>query len=486
MSAAACRMSPTGTLRPGQRLPGTRLVVVKPLGQGGMGEVYEVEHVRLGRRFAVKVLHQELRDREDLAARIADEARLLGRIRHPGVVQAFDVGTTSDGRPYFVMELIAGQNLRALLGSRGALAPAEALGLLEQALGALGAVHGQGFVHRDVKLENLIVDARGRLTLIDFGVARRAAGGGPSHTLAGAIVGTPRTMAPEQCSPGAVDARADLYAAGLALYELVTGRGPFDDLRGNSQALRFAHCDRPVPSPSCFTRAGLPDTVEAIILRALEKEPGRRFQTVEEMAAAVAVAQAALEFSPGSRRRLGEVGAGVLGAAALHTGGLGASEGSADDVDAAEVYETAQATAQTEDTDATLPDLPAHPSGRALSRTHAPDPASRVARRLAPSAMSGRRLMTPERRRRGRSSPARALPRRHRAARPIAQKSPWLASPSPALTLGVCAIFLASMALALTLSAPREVDRQRETDGCKVAGRGPFFSPIPRGDPEES
>ena len=273
-------------LAPGDVLPGTRLVVRGLLGQGGMGEVYEVEHAELGRRFAVKLLHRLHRDRPDLAARMREEARSIGRLRHRHLVEVFDLGVTRDGRTYFAMELLEGRDLRAELARVRAVAVPTALRLAEQALEALAAVHDAGIVHRDVKLENLFLCDDGVLKLLDFGVAKLDRGGA-FHTAEGALVGTPRTMAPEQCRPGPVDARADLYALGLALYELVAGRGPFDDLRGQPDALRFAHCDRTPPPPSRLALQPIPPGVERLVLCALEKSPERRFQSAREMAAAI-------------------------------------------------------------------------------------------------------------------------------------------------------------------------------------------------------
>ncbi|MCC6559132.1 MAG: serine/threonine protein kinase, partial [Polyangiaceae bacterium] len=290
MSAAPIRR----LLGPGEPLLGTRLVVRRALGQGGMGEVYEVEHVDLGRRFAVKLLHRLHAGRPDLAARMRAEARSVARLRHPNLVDVFDLGATADGRTYFVMELLCGRDLRAELAGARYLEVAAALACMEQALEGLAAAHEAGIVHRDVKLENLFLCEGGLLKLLDFGVAKLDSAGA-WQTAADALVGTPRTMAPEQCRPGPVDARADLYAAGLALYELVTGRGPFDDLRGQPDALRFAHCDRPPPPPSRIAPQPIPPDVERIILRALEKSPARRFQTAREMAAEIRLALARLD-----------------------------------------------------------------------------------------------------------------------------------------------------------------------------------------------
>jgi serine/threonine protein kinase len=305
--APACAASPT--LAPGMQLAGTPYLVVRRLGHGGMGEVYEVEHADLGRRAALKVLHRHHHDRPDLAARLRDEARISARVRHPNLVEVFDLGVTADGRPYFAMPLLRGRDLRDLLLRDGVLPAATAITLCAQALDGLGAAHAAGLVHRDVKLENLFVEEGGHLKVLDFGVAKIAGDGGFSRTEPGSSPGTPRSMAPEQCAGRPVDARADLYAMGLALYEMVTGRGPFDHLSRDANALRYAHCERaPIP-PSRLSPAVGP-ALEALILRALAKAPEDRFQTAAEMAAALRSllpAPRAAPRAPVSRPRAGRL-----------------------------------------------------------------------------------------------------------------------------------------------------------------------------------
>lgn len=290
-------------LAPGERIAGTPYFVVRLVGQGGMGEVYEVEHAALGKRAALKVLHRDHRDRPDLAARLREEARHGARLSHPNLVEVFDLGVTADGRPWFAMPLLSGRDLRAVLARGGPMPARDAIALIAQALDGLAVAHAAGLVHRDVKLENLFLEDDGTLKVLDFGVAKIAGSGAMALTDPGASPGTPRTMAPEQCTGGAVDARADLYAVGLALYELCAGRGPFDDLRGNGHALRFAHSERAPLPPSRFAPQSIGPELDAVILRALAKSPADRFQTAAEMAAALRRALPVEAPAPKSSRR---------------------------------------------------------------------------------------------------------------------------------------------------------------------------------------
>ncbi|WP_437657672.1 serine/threonine-protein kinase [Sorangium sp. So ce1182] len=270
----------------GEPLPGTPYAVVRLLGQGGMGEVYEVEHLELGRRFAVKLLHRIHAGRLDLSARMRAEARSIARLRHRSLPEVFDLGATEGGRPYFAMELLEGRDLRTELARLGVVAVPTALGLVLQALSALSLTHAAGIVHRDLKLENLFLCDDGTLKVLDFGVAKLLHDGA-SLTAPDAVIGTPRTMSPEQCAAQPIDPRADIYAMGLVLYELVAGRGPFDELRGRRDALRLAHCEREPPPPSLLAPQLIPAALERLILRAIAKAPEHRFQTAADMEAAV-------------------------------------------------------------------------------------------------------------------------------------------------------------------------------------------------------
>lgn len=270
-------------LWPGSRLEGTPYIVVRSIGHGGMGEVYEVEHVALGRHFAVKLLHRSHLGRPDLLARMREEARTLAALQHRNLVEVFDLGSTRDGRVYFAMELLEGRDLRRELRRLGVLSVPAALSLVAQVLDGLEVVHGAGIVHRDIKLDNLFLCDDGSLKILDFGIAKRDRRGSP--VTGHGILGTARSMAPEQHANGIVDARTDIYAAGLVLYELIAGRGPFDEVRGREHAMRYAHCERRPPPPSTVAPQEVPKDVEEAILKAIAKRPDHRFQSAAEMAA---------------------------------------------------------------------------------------------------------------------------------------------------------------------------------------------------------
>ena len=271
-------------------LAGTPYRTLRPLGAGGMGEVLEAEHRGLGRRVVVKLLHRHLFSRGDFADRMRLEGESLGYVEHPNVVAAVDCGRTRDGRPYLVMERLHGRTLREELRARGPLPAPEAISLAAQALDGLQAVHDAGIVHRDIKLDNVFVcDALpglGRVVkLLDLGVAKMLPGSGPAPltvaTEEGVSMGTPRFFSPEQATGAALDGRCDVYAMGLVLYALLTGRTLFEQLR-DVDALIEAHARTPPEPPSRFVE--LPVALEAGILRALAKQPEDRFASAAAFA----------------------------------------------------------------------------------------------------------------------------------------------------------------------------------------------------------
>ncbi len=263
--------------------------IVAPIGAGGMGEVYRARDPRLGRDVAVKVLPAAFaRDKERLQ-RFEHEARAAGALNHPGIVAIYDVGT-SDGVPYLVSELLEGESLRTLIQA-GAIPARRAAEMTIQAAQALAAAHAKGIVHRDLKPENLHVLVDGRVKVLDFGLAKLAMPDAPprdetgpqlqSLTMTGTILGTASYMAPEQIREGHVDHRADLFALGAILYELVTGAKAFP---GETPADRMTAILTQDPKPLApAIESSLPG-IESLIRRCLEKRADARFDSARDLA----------------------------------------------------------------------------------------------------------------------------------------------------------------------------------------------------------
>lgn len=276
---------------------GTQYRVTRQLGSGGMGEVYEVEHEIVGRVMVAKVLRAELAHDTAIADRMRVEAQALAALSHPNIVSVTDFARTADGRPFYVMEQLDGRTLGEEFRSRGAFPVDEAIDVVRQILAGLAAAHQLGLVHRDIKLDNVFLhqttSGQRLVKLLDFGIAKVLAGRNarapapPSlPTADGAIVGTPRYVSPEQVMGKGIDHRADIYAAGLVLYTLVCGRGPFDDVR-KQEDFFIAHLGDDPPAPSDVARQSLPHELDAAILRAIRKNPAERFQTAAEFSAAL-------------------------------------------------------------------------------------------------------------------------------------------------------------------------------------------------------
>jgi serine/threonine-protein kinase len=269
---------------------------VRKLGDGGAGVVYEAIHVALGKHVAIKVLRRVLADAPIPIERMRVEAQALACLRSPHLVDVSDIGQTTDGRPFYVMELLAGANLAAELRRRGCLPPGEAVQLVQQLLKGLAVAHRAGIVHRDLKLENLFLceTAEGTpvLKILDFGTAKvlpHAKGFEPPalRTGDGAIVGTPRFMAPEQALGRAIDVRADIYGAGVVLYELLTSRDPFHGVHGTIALLDAAASQDP-PLPSRVAPQPIEPALEDVVVRAMAKRPCDRYASAEELSAALA------------------------------------------------------------------------------------------------------------------------------------------------------------------------------------------------------
>ncbi|CAN5485876.1 hypothetical protein BH09MYX1_BH09MYX1_54400 [soil metagenome] len=262
-----------------QALEGTPYDLVRPIGKGSMGEVYEGVHRTLGKRRAIKLLAAHLVNRPDLAERMRVEAQLLATIRHPNLVEVIDLGVSTDGRLYFVMDLLEGHTLRGTIEANAPMRPALALELMIPILDGLAAAHAAGVVHRDVKPENVFVLATGEVKVLDFGVAK-VGQTAATMTHTSFTAGTPRYMAPEQVDGRPSDPRTDLFACGSLFYELLTARGPFD--REERMALAFAILTAEPPPLESAHR--ISDRVRAIVTRALQKDPRARFESAKEMA----------------------------------------------------------------------------------------------------------------------------------------------------------------------------------------------------------
>ncbi len=330
-------------LLPGQVVEGTRYRLRRWLGDGGMGVVYEAEHMDLERPVAMKILRAQIAEHEAERERFRQEARTTTRIVSPHVVEVLDFGFLLDGRVFYVMELLRGRPLSYEI-ARGPIAPARVIGLLRQMCAGLAAAHESGVIHRDVKPDNAMVcehGGRSCVKLLDFGIAA------PVSTAASPRAsGTPEYMAPEQIEGKAFDVRLDVYALGCTAYEMLTGEPPF--VRETTLDVLTAHLEQ-LPSPPSKTAKApqIPAALEQVVMRCLAKNPEDRFASMAELEAALCEAQIAAALrtewddlplpavapdrrdriaarmpraraTPGSRRRRWIVGA----AAALATVGL--------------------------------------------------------------------------------------------------------------------------------------------------------------------
>ncbi len=243
------------------------------IARGGMATVFLANDTRLDRTVAVKVMHRALADDPEFVARFTREARASARLSSAEVVAVYDQGTDAGtGLAYLVMEHVRGRNLRDLLRERGALPPAQALELLEPVLVALAAAHAAGLVHRDIKPENVLLADDGRIKVADFGLARAVEASNLTATT-GLLIGTVAYLAPEQVETGRADARSDVYAAGILLWEALTGLQPYTGETPLSVALQ--HVRSEVPPPSTVV-AQLPPAVDALVLRATRRDPAGR------------------------------------------------------------------------------------------------------------------------------------------------------------------------------------------------------------------
>jgi eukaryotic-like serine/threonine-protein kinase len=264
-----------------------RYRVLNRVGSGGMADVYCAEDLQLGRQVALKVLHSRFAEDAEFVERFRREARSAAGLQHQHVVSVYDRGEW-DGTYYIAMEFLGGRSLKAIIQQEAPLNPERAIDLTAQILRAARFAHRRGIIHRDLKPHNVIVDDEDRAKVTDFGIARA---GASDMTQTGSIMGTAQYLSPEQAQGHAVSEPSDLYSIGVILYELLTGRVPFEGESAVTIALKHVN-ERPVP-PSHFNRAVTPE-LEAVVMRALEKDPARRFRDADEFIAALEHARHAL------------------------------------------------------------------------------------------------------------------------------------------------------------------------------------------------
>ncbi|MER6001754.1 Stk1 family PASTA domain-containing Ser/Thr kinase [Nonomuraea angiospora] len=252
------------------RLLDGRYRIESRIARGGMATVYLALDVRLDRTVALKVMHGSLAEDPAFVRRFIGEAKSVARLSHPNVVHVFDQGTDNDV-VYLSMEYVPGKTLRDILRERGRLPARETLEIMIPVLAALGAAHQAGMVHRDVKPENVLMTDDGRVKVVDFGLARAIEA--TNQTRTGVMIGTIGYMAPEQVTTGAADVRSDVYAAGIMLFELVTGQQPYDGATPMSVAYRHVHDTVPAPS-SVFP--DVPPLIDTLVTQATAREPDQR------------------------------------------------------------------------------------------------------------------------------------------------------------------------------------------------------------------
>lgn len=306
--------TPLGLAQPNDPLIGTVLAgtyrLTRVVGRGGMGRLYEAEHTRLARSFAVKILHEAHADKLDAVRRFEREADALARIRSDFVLDVVDVLRTVDGRTAIVTGLLEGEDLQRRLDRRHRLTPEEAISIGRQLCRGVAAAHAAGVVHRDLKPSNLFLSATpdGQLALkiLDFGVAKLTHDDQVTRT--GVVLGTPAFMAPEQArGSSGVDPRCDIYAIGAVLYRMVTGKTPYSGNGDPSATLAALLVDSPAAPRS--VQPELPVALEVVIQRAMAREPDERPQSALELESALA---SLVDDSPPTTVKLNELDTGVL------------------------------------------------------------------------------------------------------------------------------------------------------------------------------
>ncbi len=299
--------------------------IVERIGSGGMGSVYKAEQPSMNRFVALKVLHARYLSRDDLVSRFRREARAMSQLSHPNTARVYKYGQLDDGSCFFVMEYMEGRNLVQTLKAEGPMDPDRCIGIMAQVCGALEEAHGAGIIHRDLKPENVFLTNQGGTVdfpkVLDFGLAKvteRQMGymSLMNLTQQGTVFGTPEFMSPEQALGATLDRRSDIYSLGLIMYEMLTGKLPFD-AKGKREIMTAQVQTAPIPLSERLPRRSFPARLEGVIAKALAKNPADRFPTAAALAEAL---QSCLSTSlPGIGKMAGPPGASdVTGNPASH------------------------------------------------------------------------------------------------------------------------------------------------------------------------
>ena len=256
-----------------------RYEVLEKVGTGGMSDVYKAKDHRLNRMVAVKVLKQEFSENATFVSKFRVEAQAAAGLMHPNIVNVYDVGEEK-GVYFIIMELVNGITLKRYIEKRKRLSPREALTVAIQVAMGLAAAHRGHIIHRDIKPQNIIISKEGKVKVTDFGIAKAST----SNTITSNVMGSVHYTSPEQARGGYSDEKSDVYSLGVTLYEMLTGKVPFDG--ETTVAVALQHIQDPFPSPREVV-PDLPYSVEQIVLKCCEKSPDRRYQTMDELAADV-------------------------------------------------------------------------------------------------------------------------------------------------------------------------------------------------------
>jgi serine/threonine-protein kinase len=268
--------------------------IVEKIGKGGMGSVYKAEQPDMNRYVAIKILHSRYLSRTDLVSRFRREARAMSQLSHPNTARVYLYGQLDDGACYFVMEHLVGRNLAQLVRAEGAMDPVRAMRIMIQVCGALEEAHQVGIVHRDLKPENIFVTSQGGIQdypkVLDFGLAKVGERQMSPHSMVltqqGMVFGTPEFMSPEQARGKTLDARSDIYSLGIILYELLTGKLPFE-AKQPIEYIQLHVTATPMPLSERRQGATFPAGLEEIVMKALAKEPEDRYATAAEFGSAL-------------------------------------------------------------------------------------------------------------------------------------------------------------------------------------------------------